>query len=108
MPKQQLDGTILYEYPDEWADILLNGISVYDKYPVSATIWPDKPGTEADERYGWVLLAVNPETGLPHQWIDGQYQTYWEYGYLAIRDDLALKPSAVTTKAIATNPTIRS
>jgi hypothetical protein len=89
MPRSLVDGTVLYEYPDEFVDIRVNGQSYASHNPYSAMVQPDG--------YGNVLLIAMPDiitsdggrvvkqgTFLKETWIDGQYKSYYISGVVEI------------------------
>ena len=78
MPTRLPDNALLYKYPDQLAEVKLNGVSVKALQLVEVKVWPD----------GWGYIQCkrdfnNPERP-PKKWIDGQYRDYLYRGMIEV------------------------
>lgn len=76
MPHTWNDGSVSYEYPDQFTDILLNGVSVIPLGVIEMRIWPDGHGYICSEK-------LNP-TDAVKVWVDGQTKNFTQYGDVQI------------------------
>jgi hypothetical protein len=71
-------GAAVYAYPDQFTDVLLNGVSVKDLQLVEVSVDADGQG------YILCLHTLDKPKVAPHKMIDGQYLTHTYYGEITI------------------------
>jgi hypothetical protein len=76
MPTSLPDGSTLYEYPDTFTDIALNGASILDLGVYAVRVWPDGRG--------YVLAKKLLPTDQIKTQIDGQIRNHYQYGNVTI------------------------
>jgi hypothetical protein len=69
-------GITRYTAPLKVTDITLEGIPSLPLQPIEVVVYPDG--------WGYIVFLINPETGQPKTWVDGQQRTCMRYGAIAV------------------------
>jgi len=72
------DGSVLYRYPDDIADVTLDGVSVLNLLVEEICVHPDG--------YGYVLVQKElGQSGKPvKEWVDGQTRNHQLWGRVEV------------------------
>jgi len=72
------DGSVLYRYPDDLAEVTLDGVSVLDLLIEEICVHPD----------GWGYVLVQKELGKASSpvkaWVDGQTRNHQFWGRVEV------------------------